>query len=53
MAQFIGGIFIGLKKTAVNGMTTAMAALVNILIDLLFINKIGLYASIFRFQLAM
>lgn len=45
MAQFIGGIFIGLKKTTVNGVTTAMAALVNIIIDLVLINRIGLYAA--------
>lgn len=45
MAQFIGGIFIGLKRTTVNGITTAMAALVNIIIDLVLINNIGLYAA--------
>lgn len=45
MSQFIGGIFIGLKKTDVNGLTTVIAALINIIVDLALIKFIGLYAA--------
>ena len=45
MAQFIGGVFIALQNTKVNGITTVIAAIINILLNVLFINKIGLYAA--------
>ncbi len=45
LSQFIGGIFIGLKKTAVNGLTTVLAAFVNIIVDIALIHHIGLYAA--------
>ncbi len=44
-SQFIGGIFIALKKTSVNGITTCLAAIVNIVIDLLLIQYVGLFAA--------
>ena len=45
MAQFLGGIFIGLEKTKVNGGTTVIAALANIAVHLSLIPFIGLYAA--------
>lgn len=45
LSRFIGGIFIGMKKTAVNGVTTVMAAFINIIVDLALIRVIGLYAA--------
>lgn len=45
MGQFIGGIFVGLKRTSVNGLTTLMAAGINILVDFVLIQKIGLFAA--------
>lgn len=45
MGQFIGGIFIGLKRTSVNGLTTLMAAMINIIVDFALIRKIGLFAA--------
>ena len=45
VAQFFGGIFIGLKNTKVNGFTTLLAAAVNVVIDLAFIRTIGLFAA--------
>lgn len=45
LAQFIGGIFIGQKKTKSNGFTTLIAAAINILVDLMLIRYIGLYAA--------
>ncbi len=45
LAQFIGGIFIGFQNTKVNGLTTVIAAISNIIIHLCLINFIGLYAA--------
>ena len=45
LGQYLGGILIGMKNTKANGFTTVVAAVVNILIDLFFIQKIGLYAA--------
>lgn len=45
MAQFLGGIFIGLQKTKVNGVTTVIAALTNIVVHVALIGSIGLYAA--------
>lgn len=45
LAQFIGGIFIGQKRSKSNGYTTILAALTNIIVDWLLIRYIGLYAA--------
>lgn len=45
LAQFLGGILLGFKDTKTNGSTTVLAAIVNLAIDLLLIQKIGLYAA--------
>lgn len=45
LAQYLGGILLGQKDTKINETTTVIAAIVNLLIDILFINKIGLYAA--------
>lgn len=45
MAQFLGGIFIGLQKTKINGATTVIAAVTNIIVHLALIQFIGLYAA--------
>lgn len=45
VAQFLGSIMIGLKDTRMLGGSTVIAAIVNITIDGLLINKIGLYAA--------
>lgn len=45
MAQFIGGIYIAQMKTKKNGVTTLMAALINIVVHAILISKIGIYAA--------
>lgn len=45
LTQYFGGIQISLKKTKENGLTTMIGAVVNIVIDVLFIKSIGLYAA--------
>lgn len=45
LAQFVGGIFIALKKPSINGVTTVIAALTNVVFDLATIRYIGLYAA--------
>lgn len=45
LSAFWGGIYVAFKKTKSVGMTTVMAALINLVIDLLLINVIGLYAA--------
>lgn len=45
IAQFFGGIFIGLKETKYTGSTSVMAAVINIATHLLLIKRIGLYAA--------
>lgn len=45
IAQFFGGIFIGLKNTKVNGFTTLLAAAVNVVVDLALIQTIGMFAA--------
>lgn len=43
--SFFGGIYVALKKTSIVGLTTVVGAVINVLINLVFINWIGLYAS--------
>lgn len=45
ISQFLGGIFIGMKETKKNGFTTVISAIVNIVLNLMFIKKFGLYAA--------
>lgn len=45
LAQFIGGIYVAQKRSKENGITTLSAAVINIVINVLLIDKIGLYAA--------
>ncbi len=45
LSTFMGGIYIAHKKTLNVGVTTLIAALINILIDLGLIGQIGIYAA--------
>ena len=47
MSNFYGGIFTAYKDTKIMGSTTVMAAVINILINLIFIPKFGIYAASF------
>ena len=44
MASFIGGIYVAHKKTRSVGVTTILAAACNLVIDLVFVHKIGIFA---------
>ncbi len=45
MSIFFGGIQISMKKPKINGVTTIIGAVVNVLLHLLLIKPIGLYAA--------
>lgn len=45
MSSFFGGIYIAHKRTANVGLTTVIAAVINLSIDLIFVNKIGIWAG--------
>ena len=45
MASFIGGIYVAHKKTRSVGVTTILAASCNLVIDLVFVHKIGIFAA--------
>lgn len=45
IAQFLGGLLIAEKKTKENGLTTVIAAIVNIVIHIAMIWRTGLYAA--------
>ena len=45
MAGFYGGIFSAYKNTKIMGTTTALAATINVAVDLILITKIGLWAA--------
>ena len=45
MAVFMGGIYVAHMKTLNVGITTVVAAIINLLIDIVFVNKIGIYAG--------
>lgn len=47
IASFIGGIYVAAKKTKNVGYTTVFAAIINLIINILFIRFIGLYAASF------
>ncbi|MCC8051382.1 MAG: oligosaccharide flippase family protein [Clostridiales bacterium] len=46
IAQFFDGIYIAQMKPKKSGSTMAIAALVNLIVDLVFINVIGLWAAV-------
>lgn len=45
LAQYFGGILLGMKDTKSNGLTTLIASFLNLLINFMFIRQIGLYAA--------
>lgn len=45
LSAFYGGIYVANKKTVSMGVTTLAAAAINLVIDLIFINLIGIYAA--------
>ena len=45
VSSFLGGIYVAHKKTKNVGITTVIAAAINLIIDLLFVNIIGIYAG--------
>lgn len=45
LTQYFGGIQISLKRTKENGVTTAIGAIVNVVINIVLIQFIGLYAA--------
>lgn len=45
MSNFYGGIFTAFKETKIMGITTFIAAAINLIIDLLLVNSIGIYAA--------
>lgn len=45
MVSFLGGIYVGLKKTKQVGISSAVGAGINLLINLLLIKRIGLFAA--------
>ena len=45
MATFLGGIYVAYMKTKNVGITTALAAACNLIVDLALIRRIGLYAA--------
>lgn len=47
MSNFFGGIFGAYKDTKIMGTTTIVSAIINIVINLIFIPKIGIYAAVF------
>lgn len=47
MSNFYGGIFTAYKNTKIMGSTTVAAAVLNVVINLIFIPKFGIYAAVF------
>ena len=47
MSNFYGGIFTAYKNTKIMGSTTEVAAVINIVINIIFIPKFGIYAATF------
>ena len=45
MASFYGGIFSAYKKTKIIGTTTLISAVINLVVNLIFIKFIGIYAA--------
>lgn len=47
MASYYGGIYVALKKSKNMGLTSFFAAFLNVLINFVFISRVGLYAASF------
>ena len=47
MSNFYGGIFTAYKNTKIMGSTTIVAAILNVVINLIFIPKFGIFAAAF------
>lgn len=47
MSNFYGGIFTAFKNTKIMGSTTIVAAILNVIINLIFIPKFGIFAAAF------
>lgn len=45
LAQFLGGIYVAQMKSKKNGFTTTVAAIINLIVSLALIGRIGLYAA--------
>ena len=45
VASYMGGIYVAHKKTLNIGITTIVSAVINLAIDLVFVNKIGIFAA--------
>lgn len=45
LSSFLGGIYVAFKRTKNVGITTSVAALINLILDFLLINKIGIFAG--------
>lgn len=45
MNGYFGNIFFAINKTIINAVSTTIGAVINLIIDLLFVNKIGLFAA--------
>lgn len=45
ISSYLGGIYVAHKKSKEIGITTMLAAGLNVIIDLLFVNKIGIFAA--------
>lgn len=45
LTAYLGGIYVAFKKTKSVGVTTTIAALLNLLIDIAFVKVIGIYAA--------
>lgn len=45
MNAYFGNIFFAINKTTINAVSTTIGAALNLIIDILFVNKIGLFAA--------
>lgn len=45
LGQFVGGIYVAQKKSSKNGVTTAVSAAINIVVNILLIESLGLFAA--------
>lgn len=47
ISEFYSGIFIAYKNTKIIGITTVISAIVNVVINIIFMNKLGIWAASF------
>lgn len=52
LSSFYGGIFSAYKNTKIMGTTTFVAAIINLVIDIMFVEKYGIYAACFSTLIA-